>query len=86
MKWGRDYHGCGEEYNMEKKGKQYHLPYNIRANGRNIKCAKEERDGNFREEIRFKKIGVGKNIKLWGTSHKTRKRRCNTKDILSYVL
>ena len=26
-------HGCGEEYNKEKKekGKQYHLPFNIKA-------------------------------------------------------
>ena len=30
------YYGCGEEYNV-KKGKQYHLPYNIQAVGKNIK-------------------------------------------------
>ena len=35
---GREYHDCGEEYNVKKgKGKQYHLPYNIKAVGKNIK-------------------------------------------------
>ena len=32
VKGGREYHGCGEEYNVEKRsGEQYHLPYNIKA-------------------------------------------------------
>ena len=36
MKRGREYQGCGEEYNVEKegKGKQYHITYNIEAVGR----------------------------------------------------
>ena len=31
IKLWRKYHGCGEEYNKEKRemGKQYHLPHNI---------------------------------------------------------
>ena len=29
MKRNRKYHGCGEEYNVEKKGKQCHFPCNI---------------------------------------------------------
>ena len=34
----REYQGCGEEYNVKRgKRKQYHLPYNIRAVGKNIK-------------------------------------------------
>ena len=52
VKRGREYHGCGEEYNVEKKrkGKQYHLSYNIWAFGKNIKWEKREGDGNFGEE------------------------------------
>ena len=40
---GREYHGCVEEYNVEKRerpGKQYHLSYNIKAAGKNIKVIK----------------------------------------------
>ena len=39
MHRGREYHGCEEEYNVEKKGngKQYYLPYNIKDVGKNIK-------------------------------------------------
>ena len=53
-----------------KKGKekQYHLPYNIKAVEKNIKWLREEGDGNFGEENRdFKNMGVGENIKLYGT-------------------
>ena len=51
VKRGRTYHGCGEEYNVEKgKGNQYHLPSTIKAVGENIKCGRAEEDGNFREE------------------------------------
>ena len=48
-----------EEYNIEKKdkGKQYHLPYNIKDNG------KRERVQRYN----FIKMGVGKNITLQGT-------------------
>ena len=37
VKMGREYQGCGEECNVEKKdkGKQFHLPDNIEAVGRN---------------------------------------------------
>ena len=37
-------------YNMEKKGKQYHIPYNIESVGKNIKWGKWKEDRNFREE------------------------------------
>ena len=53
VKSGRENHGCGEEYNVEKKrkGKQYHLPYTIKAVGKIIKLGRGEgRDGNFGEE------------------------------------
>ena len=36
----------GEEYNVGK-GKLYHLPYDIEAGRKNIKCGKLELDGNF---------------------------------------
>ena len=36
VKRGREYRACGEEYNVGK-GKQYHLLYNIKAVGKNIK-------------------------------------------------
>ena len=41
-----------EEYKVEKKekGKQYHLPYNIKAVGLNIKWGKGGWGGNFGEE------------------------------------
>ena len=35
MKWGREYNGCGEYYNVEKK--QYHLFCNIKAVGQQWK-------------------------------------------------
>ena len=44
--------------------KQYPLPYNIKAVGKNIKLEREEGDGNFREENQNLKMGLGKNIKL----------------------
>ena len=47
MKRGRENHGCGEEYNVEKmKGKRHHLPYNIKAVGKNIKWGRGEGEGN----------------------------------------
>ena len=48
MKRGKEYHGWGEEYNVEKKGKgkQYHLFYDIKAVGKNIKVG-EEGNGPF---------------------------------------
>ena len=60
-----EYHGCGEENIVEKKGKwnQYHLPYNIKAVRKNIYynikavrkniyylVRKTVGDGNFGEE------------------------------------
>ena len=63
---GRENHGCGEEYNIEKreKGKQCHLPYNIETVGRNIKCGKRVRGQNSKFK---KKRGVEKDIELKGT-------------------
>ena len=34
----------------KRKGKQYHLPYNIESVGKNIKLERGEEDGNFPEE------------------------------------
>ena len=47
-----------------KKGKrkQYHLPYNIKAVGKNFKWGRGEGNGNF-----GKKMEMWKNIKLLGT-------------------
>ena len=44
---GKEKHCCREEYNVIKNGKekQYHLPYNIEAVGKNIKWV--EGEGNF---------------------------------------
>ena len=40
--------GCWEEYNVEKeKGKQYRLPYDIKAVEKTIKWGKGGQDGNF---------------------------------------
>ena len=40
---GRKYHGCGEEYNVEKgKGEAISSSLNIEAVGKNIKCGREE--------------------------------------------
>ena len=52
VKRGRDYHGCGEEYNAEKSGKvkHYHRLYDIGAVVKNIKWDKGEGNGNFVEE------------------------------------
>ena len=55
--------GFGEEYNVEKgNGKQNHLPYNIKAAGKNIKWGKGLKMRG--RKSRFKKNWVGKNIKL----------------------
>ena len=48
-----------------KKGKQHHLPYDIKAVGKNIKCGRGEESVNFGEENKdFKNMGVRKNIML----------------------
>ena len=41
---GREYHDFGDEYKVKKKGKrkQYHLLYNIKAVGKNIKLGRGE--------------------------------------------
>ena len=61
MKREREYHGCGENFNVGGKsgsGKQCHLPYDINAVGKNIKWKR-------RKKIKIlKKWGLGKNIKL----------------------
>ena len=41
VKRGREYQGCGEEYNGEN-GNQYHLPYNIMAVGKGAKILGEK--------------------------------------------
>ena len=60
VKRGREYHGCEEEYNMEKRerGKQYHLPYNIEGVGKKIKWRKEDEHRNFGKE--------NQDLKTWG--------------------
>ena len=62
---GREYHGCGKEYdeNMGKKGERgsniFFTINNIEAVWRNIKCDKEEGEENFGEKIKiYKTRGV----------------------------
>ena len=44
-----------------KKGKQYNLPYNIKAAGKNIKWGRAGGDGNFGEENQdLKQLGWGR--------------------------
>ena len=43
------------------KGKHYHLPYNIEAVGKNIKCRRREGDGIVGKRIKIS-MSVGKNI------------------------
>ena len=61
VKKGREYHGRGEEYNLEKgKEKAYHLPYNVKAVGKNIKWGKGGRGRKFWvRKSKFKKNGGG---------------------------
>ena len=43
------------------KGKQYHIPYDIKAVWKNINLGRREGDGNFEaENIFIKKMGVGR--------------------------
>ena len=57
-------------------GKQYHLPFNIEAIGKNIKWGKVEGEGNFGEEYQdFKKWGWGRisewmNCPCWNAARK----------------
>ena len=55
------------------KGKQYHLPYNIEAVGKNIKWESVMRKGTeiWERKLRFKKKIMGKNINLQGTLYTT---------------
>ena len=47
------------------KGEAYNNPYNIMVVGKNINFGRAEQDGSFGEENQyFKKMRVGKNIKL----------------------
>ena len=52
----------GEGYNMEKKRKQkqYNLPYNIEAAGKNIKWERGEGDRILWKKIKMKKRGWGR--------------------------
>ena len=64
MMRGREYYGCGEEYNMEirKKGsKIIFVPV-----GKDIK---RDRGRKFSGRKSRFKIGVGKNLKLYGFLH-----------------
>ena len=59
MKRRSEYHGCGEEYNVEKMGKgmQYHITFNIEAVRKNIKYVKGGGDGYFgKEKSKFIKL------------------------------
>ena len=49
MKKEREYHGCVKEYNKEKR-KQYHIFFNIKAVGKNIKGGRGLGNGKFWEE------------------------------------
>ena len=57
-KRGREYHGCGEEYNVEK-GRQYHLLYNIEAVGKRLSGEKEKGTEISGEKKEILKIGGG---------------------------
>ena len=46
---GREYHGCGEEYNVEKKGSNITFPIILRQFGR-IACEEEGKGKKFGEE------------------------------------
>ena len=60
MKRRREYHGCGEEYNVKKgKGEAISSSLVLMAVGKNIKCERGKGDGNFGEENQ-----AGANIKL----------------------
>ena len=39
----------------EGKGKQYHIPYNVKAVGKNIKLGREEGDGDWERKSSLKK-------------------------------
>ena len=54
-------------YNMEKKGKQYHIPYNIESVGKNIKWGKGKWAEISEKKIYFFLMVMGKNIKVQGT-------------------
>ena len=66
MKREGKYHGCGEEYHMEKRerGSNIIFPIILRRLGR----ISNGEDGNFWEE---NQNGMGKNIKLSGTLYTT---------------
>ena len=60
-----------EEKNITWKkaeGKQYDPPHNFEAVGKNIASGEERKDRNFcGRKSRFMKMGLGKNVKLYGT-------------------
>ena len=68
VKRERKYHGCGEEYNVDKKrkGKQYHLSYNIKAVCKNIKWERGEGDEHFEKDNIDFKNGVGEEYQVEG--------------------
>ena len=49
------------------KRKQYNLPYDIKAVGKNIKGGRGEGDGNLGKKIKIqKRVGVGEKYKIEG--------------------
>ena len=57
----------GRILRVEKgKGTNYHLPYNIKAVGKNIKCERGEKDENFGAEDLDLNIRVGEKFRVVG--------------------
>ena len=63
VKRGREYHGCGEVY-KHRKGKQYHLPYDIKAVGKNTKWGRGKGGLNLTRNSRLKKKSGGEEYQV----------------------
>ena len=59
VKWVKEYQGCGEEYNV-KKGKQYHLFYDIEAVGKIIIGKRGKGRTFWGRKSKFKNKGWGR--------------------------
>ena len=60
VKRGMEYHGCGEDYNVEKREKGSNVPFPIILRLRR-RISRGEGCGSFGEEIRdLKKLGWGR--------------------------
>ena len=62
---GREYYGCGEEYNVGK-GKQCHPSFDIKAVGKNIEWGRGEGDGHFGEKAKILKKDSGEEYQVVG--------------------